>query len=190
MSRVTTIFKASPRKALGAMGVLLVAAAVAIGSGANFNSTSANPSNVFTAGTLSHSNSKTGAAILTAGNMKPGDTTTGTVDIKNTGSIPGAFTLTKSNLVDTPTTPAFSSKLTLAIDDMGDPTCVSSCPAAINKYTGALGAMGVISMGTFAANEAHRYRYTVTFPDGGANGADNAYKGASTTVQYDWTSGS
>jgi spore coat-associated protein N len=190
MSQMSTILKASPRKSLGAMGVLLVAAAVAVGSGANFNSTSANPSNVFTAGSLSHSNSKTGAAILTAGNMKPGDTATGTVDIKNTGTIPGAFTLTKSNLVDTPASPAFSGKLTLAIDDMGDPTCVTGCPAAVNKYGGTIAAMGVISMGTFAVNEAHRYRYTVTFPDGGANGADNAYKGASTSLEYDWTSGS
>jgi hypothetical protein len=34
----------------------------------------------------------------------------------------------------------------------------------------------------------HRYQFTVNFPDGGAGGADNAYQGASTTVEYDWSS--
>jgi hypothetical protein len=30
--------------------------------------------------------------------------------------------------------------------------------------------------------------YTMTFPDGGTGGADNAYQGASTTVGYNWFS--
>ncbi len=93
MHRLKSLWTASPRKVLVAFAGLLVAAAVAVGSGANFNSTSANPSNVFTAGTISHSNSKAGAAILTAANMVPGGTATGTVDIKNTGSVNGTFTL-------------------------------------------------------------------------------------------------
>jgi hypothetical protein len=145
---------------------------------------------VFTAGNLAQSNSKTGAAILTINNLKPGDSTNGTVDIKNTGNIPGAFSLAKSNLVDTPASPALSGKLTVLIEDLGDPACVTSCPAAVTKYTGVVGAMGTIAMGTYPVNETHRFKFTVTFPDGGANGADNAYKGASTSVAYDWTSSS
>jgi hypothetical protein len=168
----------------------MVAAALVVGSGANFNSTSANPSNVFSAGTLSQSNSKTNAAILTASKMKPGDVTTGTVDIKNTGDVPGVFSLAKSNLVDTPAATNFSAKLTLKVEDMGDPTCVTSCPAAVVKYTGTVGAMGTIAMGTFASSEAHRYKFTVTFPDGGTSGADNGYAGAQTTTDYNWTSAS
>ena len=53
MTRMKSLWKASPRKVLLAFGALMVAAALAVGSGANFNSTSANPSNVFTAGTIS-----------------------------------------------------------------------------------------------------------------------------------------
>jgi hypothetical protein len=30
--------------------------------------------------------------------------------------------------------------------------------------------------------------FTMTFPDGGTGGADNAYQGASTTVDYNWFS--
>jgi spore coat-associated protein N len=185
---MSSITKSTPRKLVAAMGILLAAAAVAVGSGADFNSTSANASNVLSAGNIAQSNSKGSAAILTASLMKPGGTSSGTVDIKNTGDIAGTFTLTKSNLVDTPTTPAFSSKLTIVIDDTGDPACVMSCPAAITKYSGAIGAMGTIALGSFPAGATHRYSFTVTFPDGGAGGADNAYKSASTSLTYNWTS--
>jgi spore coat-associated protein N len=189
MSRMKALWKASPRKVLLAFGALLVAAALAVGSGANFNSTSANPSNIFTAGTISHSNSKANAAILTATNMVPGGTATGTVIIKNTGTATGTFTLTHTAPVDTPASPGLSKYLTLTIVDQGDPTCVTACPAAVTLYTGTVNAQPAsIALGTFAAGVQHQYLYTLTFPNGGLNGADNAYQGASTSVEYDWTS--
>ena len=47
------------------------------------------------------SNTKAAAAILTASNMHPGDPATkGKVDIKNTGSLAGAFTLTRGTVAD------------------------------------------------------------------------------------------
>ena len=187
MSRLNVLFRASPRKVLGGLGVLLVAAAVAVGSGANFNSTSANPSNVFSAGSLSQSNSSTGAAVLTASKLKPGDSATGTVDIENSGDITGIFSVAKSNVIDTPGDPSLSQKLTLKIDDLGDPTC-ATCPPPVNKYDGTLDGMGALALGSFGKDEVHRYKFTVTFPDGGSGGADNAYKGARTTVDYMWTS--
>jgi spore coat-associated protein N len=188
MSGISSLTNSTPRKLVAAMGMLLAAAAVAVGSGADFNSTSANASNVLSAGNIAQTNSKGSAAILTAALMKPGGTSTGTVDIKNTGDIAGTFTLTKSNLVDTPASPPFSTKLTVVIEDMGDPACVTSCPAAVSKYSGTIGAMGTIAMGSFAAGVTHQYKFTVTFPDGGAGGADNAYKNASTSLTYNWTS--
>ena len=189
MTRFKALWKASPRKVLLAFGGLMVAAALAVGSGANFNSTSANPSNVFAAGTISHSNSKANAAILTASNMVPGGSATGTVDIKNTGSDTGTFTLTHLTPVDTPTSPGLSKKLTVTVQDLGDPTCVSSCPAAVQLYTGTIFAMpATIALGTYIPAATHRYQFTVNFPDGGTGGADNAYQGASTTVEYDWSS--
>ena len=47
--------------------------------------------------------------------------------------------------------------------------------------------MGTLTLGTFAAGATHQYKFSVTFPDGGSNGADNAYGGATTTVDYLWT---
>ena len=186
--RVIALAKSSPRKVIASMGTLLLAAAVAIGSGANYNSTSANPSNIVTAGVVKQSNSSNNAAVLTVAHMAPGATLTGTVDLTNTGDLNSAFTLAKSNLTDTPASPAFSGKLDLKVEDLGDPGCVSGCPSAVTKYTGKLGVMGSLTLGTFAPNEKHRYKFSVTYPDGGTNGADNAYQGASTTVDYSWTS--
>ncbi len=189
MNRLKSVWRASPRKVLAAFAGLMVAAALAVGSGANFNSTSANPSNVFTAGTISHSNSKANAAILTASNIVPGATATGTVDIKNTGSASGTFTLAHTTAVDTPASPGLSKKLTMLVQDLGNPECVSSCPAVVTLYTGLMSAMPTtIALGVFAAGATHRYQFTMTFPDSGLNGADNAYQGASTSVEYDWSS--
>jgi len=45
-----------------------------------------------------------------------------------------------------------------------------------------------IPLGTYVAAATHRYQFTVNFPDGGTGGADNAYQGASTTIEYDYSS--
>jgi hypothetical protein len=189
MKRMLIAIRTSPRKALAALGAVVLAGAVVIGSGADFTSTSANPNNTFTAGNLTHLNSKAGAAILTASLMQPGDDTTGTVDITNDGDVAGDFSLSKSNLVDTPASPAFSAKLDLVVEDCEDDT---TCASPTEIYSGKLGAMGTIALGSYAVDETHRYRFTVTFPDGGVppspTTGDNAYKDASTSVQFDWES--
>jgi len=188
MTRMKSLWIASPRTVLLAFGALLVVAAVAVGSGANFNSTSANPSDVFTAGTISQSNSKASAAILSTANMVPGGTGTGTVTIKNTGSASGTFTLTHTVPVDTPASPGLSKYLTETIVDNGDPACVSSCPAAVTLYTGTIYAQpATIALGAFAASAQHQYTFTTTFPNG-TPAVDNTYQGASTTVEEDWSS--
>jgi hypothetical protein len=188
MNRISALWRSSPRTLLLGLGTIGLAAAVTVGSGADFTSQSANLSNVFTAGTLTHSNNRPGA-ILTAANMRPGDTASGTVDIKNTGSLSGTFSLTKTVTAETA---AFASKLTIVITDTGDPGCLVSCPGPVQVYSGTVAAMGSQALGAFAAGETHRYSFVVTFPATGAPGAgaDNAYQGASTTVTYLWTAAS
>ncbi len=178
---------ASPRKLLIALGALLVSSAVAIGSGANFNSTSANPGSLITTGTIVVTDSLAGQSILDLNAVKPGATTSGALNITNGGDVPASLTLAPANLVNLPASPALSSKLTLQVQDLGDPTCTVSCPAAVTLYSGTLGSMGTLTLGTFAAGATHGYTFTVTFPDGGSGGADNAYGGASTRVDYQWT---
>src|SRR3954462_3888993 len=81
--------KRNPKRRLGALAALLAAGAVAVGSGANFTASTANPSNTFATGALSMVTSKDSAAILTASAMKPGDSVAGTVDIQNSGTMAG-----------------------------------------------------------------------------------------------------
>src|SRR4051794_16868875 len=59
------------KRTLATLALGLIAVATAVGSGADFSTRTANPSNTFSAGSLSMENSKDGTAILNATNMKP-----------------------------------------------------------------------------------------------------------------------
>ena len=184
MNRIQAL-ASRPKRTIGVLAVVLAGVGVAVGSGANFTAQSANPSNTFTAGSLSMSNSKDNAAILSASGMKPGDVATGTVDIENTGSIAGTFSLSRTNLVDTPASPAMSTQLNVLVKDCGDfsgatPTCVAGDPTI---YSGTLAAMGAsYALGNYAPTDKHRYEFTVTF----AASAGDQYEGASSTATFQW----
>lgn len=182
-----------PRLALGALLTLLLAAAAVVGSGADFTASSANPSNTFASGTLTIANSKEGTAVLTATNLKPGGTAAvGTVDIENTGSLSGAFTLSRTAPVDSDGSNPLSGKLNITVVDCGTfagstaPTCGDGDD--VTKYSGGtiaqMGTAGhtIGALGTYAANEKHRYEFTVQL-DGSAG---NAYQGDTSSVEFDW----
>jgi hypothetical protein len=123
-----------PKRTLGTLALGLCALGVAVGSGADFTAQTANPSNTFSAGSLSMDNSKNGTAIFAPTNMKPGGPAqTGLVDIKNTGSVDGVFTLRRDQLTSTDSGAAsaapFASKVNVKIVDCG-------------KYTSANGPYG------------------------------------------------
>jgi spore coat-associated protein N len=177
----------SPRRLLIGLGALMISGAVAIGSGANFNSSSANPGTLITGATILVTDSLPGQSILSAAQLKPGGSVSATVNVKNGGNVPATFQLTTTNLLDIPATPPFSAKLRLEVDDLGDPACSPSCPTPVVLYSGAVNALGTLALGSFAAGATHEYRFTVVFPDGGPGGADNAYGGSSTRVDFRWT---
>jgi spore coat-associated protein N len=183
MQRAAVLWRASPARVIVALFALMLAAAMAVGSGANFNSTSANPGNLVTAGNLSHSNSKDGSAILEISAMKPGDSQTGTVTLSNDGDIPGNFTVDSTVTNDTPGPKGgvLSSKLDLKVDDITGPG------APVNVYTGKLGAMPSKGLGTWADGAEHVYEITVSWENSAPN-VDNDYKKSKTTVRFDWES--
>ena len=191
MSRISVILS-SPRHLLGALLVALLAVGAVVGSGASFTSKSANPSNTFSAGNLAQSNSKEGAAVLTATKMVPGATpTNGTVVITNSGDVAGTFSLSTTSVTDTPGANGgqLSKVLELKVKD------VTNGSSPVTVYSGKVGAMvGAQSLGKFAAGEARTYEFTITFPDGGvpasATTGDNAYKGSSMSVGYQWDAAS
>jgi hypothetical protein len=184
MSRIDVLLQ-HPKRTLSVLALVLLAVGVAVGSGANFSAQSANPSNTFTAGTLTMSNSNDAAAILNASNWKPGDTSTGTVDIENTGSLAGTFSLSRTALSNSDGSNPLSDKIDLVVKDCGDfsggtPTCDPGDPT---KYSGTLSAMTSSStLGTYAANEKHRYQFAATFN----SSAGNVYQGDNSSATFTW----
>lgn len=154
---------------------LLVAAAITVGSGADFVANSVNAANAFSTGTLTQSNSKSGSAIFTAANLKPGDTLNGTVTITNSGSLPADFALTEDALNGFVT----KSNLALVITRSGEATS----PVWSGTF-GDLTAAGPLSLGTFAPGEARTYTFSTTL----APSATNAEQGKNATAKYTWNS--
>jgi hypothetical protein len=181
-----------PRRTVAGLATILAAAGVAVGSGADFTSRSANPANTFTAGTLAIDDSRDGAAIFTPSNMKPGGAPqTGTVDIENEGTIGAAFTLGRDSLENTDggeSNPApFAAKVNLVVTDCGEfdgssaPSCGDGDDAKV--YDGTLAAMdGDRSLGDFGAKERHRYSFAAALDVS----AGNEYQGDGASARFVW----
>lgn len=191
MSRIQTLVS-RPKRTLAALATVLVAVGITAASGASFNASSANANNTFSAGTMTMSNTPN-MATLSASNIKPGDAaTTGTVMIKNTGSLAGAFTLAKANLVDVNVAnPAslLSSQLNLVVTDCGPSAVVADpvCGEAVGnddsvKYTGTIAGMGTTVLGNIPGGTRHLYKFSVDLP----LATTNLFQGASTTVDFAW----
>jgi spore coat-associated protein N len=179
VSRLSAL-AAHPRRTISALAVVLAAVGVTVGSGASFTASSANANNVFTAGTLTMGNTPS-SAFLGAGNMKPGDNATGTVDIKNTGSVAGAFSL--SGTV-TSQTLGMASQLKLRVEDCGvfDGATPPSCGSGDVVHDGTVAGLSTVALGDFAGSVTHRYKFDVTLP----GTTPNAFQGATATVRFDW----
>jgi hypothetical protein len=179
VSRLSAL-AAHPRRTVGALAIVLAAVGITVGSGANFTAHAANPANTFTAGTLTIGSS-TSSALFSAPNMKPGDSVNGTVDIANTGSLPGTFTLSTSNAVDTG---ALLGQLDLKVEDCGlySGTTAPSCAGTNIVYNAKASGVGTVALGSFAANAKHRYKIDVTLP----SSTTNAFQGKTATVEFDW----
>ena len=154
---------------LAPLATMLVAGAIAVGSGASFTSQSANPANIYASGTLTQSNSKADAAIFNLSNLKPGDVLNGKVTLTNSGSLPSAFSLSEldatNGFVD-------DANLQLTVTDN----------AGAQVFSGTFGTLGSKTLGTFAAGEARTYTFSVKL----AATAGNAEQGKTATATYQW----
>jgi spore coat-associated protein N len=179
VSRLSAL-AAHPRRTVGALAVVLAAVGITVGSGANFTAHAANPANTFTAGTLTIGSSAS-SALFNAPNMKPGDNVSGTIDIANTGSVPGTFTLSTSNPVDTG---ALLGQLDLKIEDCGlyNGSNAPNCTGTNVVYDAKANGVGTVSLGSFAASAKHRYKIDVTLP----SSTTNAFQGKTASVEFDW----
>ena len=157
------------RKVLVPLATLLVAGAVAVGSGADFTSSSAH-SVAVTSGTLHHTNSRNGAA-LTISNIKPGDSKTGTLTITNDGSIDSTLSLEQSTWSSTFVAPG---DLKLTIEKSG-----SSTPLYDGNFGGVT---GQLDLGALNVGDTTTVTYTVTMPSTAGNNEQG--KSASASFQY------
>jgi spore coat-associated protein N len=159
------------KKVLFPLATAALAGALAVGSGADFSSTSGNTASSVTAGTLTQSNSKAGAAILNLTDMKPGDSVYGQVTIKNTGSLGSILSVTETD------SSTFSSGvLTEKIEDVTTPA------SPVTVYSGAFGGAGTKALGTWAPSESHTYRVTVTL----LQSATNTEQGKTASATFAW----
>lgn len=123
-----------------------------------------------------------GGAILSTAGMRPGDSTTGEIMVTNVGDSAGDMALSATDLADATVHGGVLSRvLQLAVLDVTP----GRAPAVV--YAGALAGLHVAALGAFEQGDAHRYRFTVTYPLGLAPGVDDSLQGASTRVSFVWT---
>jgi spore coat-associated protein N len=178
MSR-TKVLRANPRRALAALATLLIAVGVTAASGANFTASKANAGNIMSAGSIDIDNGA-GTALLAMSGMKPDSTTSGEVVVKNTGTLTGAFTLTKVAVSDT----GLAQYLNIKVEEcVGTADCTSVNPTPI--YNNKLDSMSNYALGNWIGGASHRYKFTATLDSATPNTAQG--KSANVTFQWDAT---
>lgn len=166
---MNTTAKSTKNKVLVPLATLLVAGAVAVGSGASFTSQSAHTVSV-TSGTLSHANDHKGGT-LEISNIKPGDTKTGTLTIKNDGSLDSTLSLKES----ASTTGFTAGALKLKITKAGATT-----PALFDGNFGDLSKTAALDLGALDVGKSTTVNFEVSMPQE----ADNANQGKAASATY------
>ena len=159
------------------LALLAVALQSLVFSGANFTSSSRNPGNALTAGTLSHVNSRDGQVVLSAANLRPGQSQNGSLTITGGGDFSALYTISKVSLTDTPASPALSAALTLTIDDM-------TTGVAVQEWSGAASTFSSVIIDIIAPGATRTYRFTLTYPTAKAV---PALQGASMALRLQFT---
>jgi ethanolamine utilization microcompartment shell protein EutS len=172
MDRVRLIAGSNRWLLLLALALLALALGSAMFSGAGFSSRSANSAALST-GSIQLTSSLPGEAIVasTAG-LKPGQSREGTIVIGNKAGVPGKVTLTPTGL----TGATLAAVIDLKIEDVTS--------GAIQKWSGKLGAFPGLNLGSFAAEESHKYRFTLSWPSA-SNEA--SLQGTSTSLKFEWS---
>jgi hypothetical protein len=125
-----------------------------------------------------------GGTILDVRGMRPGWSASGTVVLSNVGEAHGRLSLERTGLSDVAGRggAVLSAALVLRVEQLGPQRLV---------YEGSLDGFALLDLGPLAGDEVRVYRLTVTLPDGGRPpgpvAGDNAFQGASTQVDWEWS---
>lgn len=140
-----------------------------------FSSTSANPRNTATAGSMTQDNTADDAAILAAHDLVPGQTAQGMATITNVGDAAGVFTLSGEDVVDVPG--PNGGHLSQVLD-----VSIVEAPGDTVVYSGPVAAFDTVSLGTWQPDEQRSYDITVSLP----GGAGNRYQGSEASMTFVW----
>jgi hypothetical protein len=187
------------RKLLVSLAVVgMAATAIAAATWSSFSSTSANPSNSFSAGTVSLGDNDASASVLSLSSVRPGGTSSGCIRVTYSGTLASAVHLygsTTGSLAQyitltitrgTETAPSFPSCSTFTADSTN---YIGSGAGVV--YTGTLSnfsstnanfATGLVDPSTWAASNSHSFEFTLTLPSGAAAAA----QGLSSTATFTW----
>lgn len=172
MERLNLVVHSRRWLLLAALALVSLALGSAIFSGASFTSKSANTASLATA-SIQLSSSTANQAIVAAAGMKPGDSRQGTIAIGNRGGAAGTVVLRASGLTGS----ALAAAIDLKIEDV-------TGGASTQKWSGKLGALGSLDLGSFGPATTHEYRFTLSWP---ATADDASLQGASTSLTFQWS---
>lgn len=173
MGRMRLLISSPRLIALTALAVLSLALGATLLSGASFTSHSQNPARL-TAGSLQLSSSKPGQSIVGASGMVPGDSRVGSISIVNEGDVAGNVTLGLDELVESGSA-KLSAVLELTVQD------VTGTP--VQLWSGKLGTLGSVEVGSFAPSQNREFRFTLAWPPGST---DPGLQGATTSFAFEW----
>ncbi len=145
-------------------------------SDASYTAASNNSVNIYTAGSLSHTNDCDGQVMLSASGLKPGLSSVGIMTLTGTGDGPGTYTLDDAGLVDVPDSPALSDTLVFTVED------ITGTPVTL--FSGLMSDFDSANLGSIAPLGVRSYRVTVAFPSGHM---DSGLQGAVTTLVLEVT---
>lgn len=181
-------------------GLVLGLACVAVAGAAwsSFSSTTATPSNTFSAGTVAIADNDAGASLLSLSSASPGASSSGCIRVTYTGSLASSVHLYAS------TTGSLAQYLNLAITRGAQaapsfPSCSGFSADATDYigagagvvYSGTLAgfaaakrdfASGLADPGSWAQGDAHSYKVSITLPSGAAATA----QGLASTATLTW----
>ena len=137
--------------AVTGLGVAALLSLVMQSSSAVFTDSSANPKNLFTAGTLLLKNSEEGAFVVDAAGLLPGTSASGSLAIEIEGDGPAQVVLTgKSDGSE------LARALTLLIEE--------TTGTAKTLWKGTMAELDELPLGVFLPGSGRSYRFTITFP--------------------------
>ncbi|CAN5536706.1 hypothetical protein BH10ACT8_BH10ACT8_13660 [soil metagenome] len=177
-------------------GVLASAGMIWQASYSAFSSTTVNPTNNWTAGTVALADDDTNTAMFTAANLKPGSTGSKCIAVTSTGSLASTVKLYGTTPA---TTNALSSSLNLTVSQgtggsFGSCTGFTPLSSGSSVYTGTLAAFGssatgfATGLGTWAptgsASDTRVFQFTYTLDPATPNSA----QAGTAAIAFTWES--